>query len=425
MTTLRAILARGAVSGESARAPEHGRRGRVRAGPPAPTDRAARRGHRPPRRADRRAPRAGPRGPASDRRHRPRTLRRPRRPGPRRAAEAGADSATWARIAELRERARCGRARGGRLPKGAGGRRPRTAALSLARIQLAAGRRHRGRRRDRPDAPANDARRRVDDGRRPGRARLDEALGRLPELADTFSPSDSDGARRPPPGAGRSSRCSSGCSRALPRFRGRRRSAPASVDAWLRPLLELVTEADRRAGSSGDRAARHAGKHRRDAGAGPHRGARRCAGRATAGRTANIHAAPPPGEARVAALVALGRLADPRGLAPLAAAATAASAEPLTTRAAAVWGLGRIADGRVPASVMANVAAILLAARSRIRRRTSWPLACLGLGRSADARTVGRPGEAGRRCGAAGRRAARGHAGAGPRGRPTGCGDCS
>jgi predicted Zn-dependent protease len=80
-------------------------------------------------------------------------------------------------------------------------------------------------------------------------------------------------------------------------------------------------------------------------------------------------------EARQAALVALGRLADPRAISTLAAAA----AGPPAARAAAIWGLGRIADDRARALVWRAV---------DDPRPEVQALACLGLGRSADRRAV-------------------------------------
>ncbi|HSY41723.1 MAG TPA: HEAT repeat domain-containing protein, partial [Polyangia bacterium] len=95
--------------------------------------------------------------------------------------------------------------------------------------------------------------------------------------------------------------------------------------------------------------------------------------------TASAPLAPPSAavlEGRTAALVALGRLGDPRGLVPLEEAATAGA---VTIQAAALWAIGRIADR--------GVASILERALSDPRPEIQ-ALACLGLGRHADVRTV-------------------------------------
>ena len=81
-------------------------------------------------------------------------------------------------------------------------------------------------------------------------------------------------------------------------------------------------------------------------------------------------------EARAAALIALGRLGDPRSLPALEEAATAGAP---TLRAPAVWALGRLADPRVSP---------LLERALGDAHPDIQALACLGLGRHANARSV-------------------------------------
>jgi tetratricopeptide (TPR) repeat protein/HEAT repeat protein len=303
------------------------------------------------------------------------------------AAAERADAAELVRIAEVRERAgddalaaatyRLALARG---PSP-------TAALALARLlerqgdltgaaavvetALAGAR---------DDASIADTTRRALD--------LDESLGRLAALAEALAPGADGGEETP---ARR---------RALTEVLGRLLPAlyrdPAADAARarlarlaLRPLLDLVVGADlpdRRAiellGLLGNAdatpaLARIASRDpSADAAARP-----ALLARAPAGRS----------EARAAAIVALGRLGDPRAITALA---PAAASGPLATRMAALWALGRIADDRVRPLLWRAV---------EDPRPEIAAIACLGLGRHADPPTrallariaadMGRPGE--------------------------------
>ena len=286
------------------------------------------------------------------------------------AAAEGADGTQLARIAEIQERAgdegaavatyRAAIARGA----------PPTAALALARILErqgdAAGAADvleallRG---SRDDAAVADAARQA--------LGLAEALDRLPALVDALVPEGGDEKVTP----ARRRALVDVLGRLLPALY-RDPAADATRArlgrAALRPLLDLVIGAE-----VPDRKAVELLGLLGNADAAP--ALARVAGRAVSARPT----AAPRGavtmaaaEARQAALVALGRLGDPRGLVPLA---EAAAAGPVPTRAAAVWSLGRIADARA--------GAILWRAVEDPRPEIA-ALACLGLGRHADARAV-------------------------------------
>jgi tetratricopeptide (TPR) repeat protein len=292
------------------------------------------------------------------------------------AAEEGADAAQLTRVAEIRERSGADALAVATYRKAIARDATPTATLALTRLlerrgdatgAAAAIEALLGSARD--DASVADAARRA--------LGLDEALGRLPDLAEALA-SDADGAKATP---ARRRALVDVLERLLPALY--RDPAADEVRARLgrmalRPLLDLVVVTDvpdpkvvELLGMLGNPDAAPAL-------------ARVAVGGGTVG---DPRAAAAVAEARSAALVALGRLGDPRGLAPLASAASAASVGAVTTRAAAVWGLGRIADGRAPASVVASVAAILAHAIED-RQPEVVALACLGLGRSADARTV-------------------------------------
>jgi tetratricopeptide (TPR) repeat protein len=286
------------------------------------------------------------------------------------AAAAGADPAQLARIGEIQERAgdessavatyRAAIARGA----------PPTAALALARILerqgdatgaadvLEALLRGSG-----DDASVSDAARQA--------LGLAEALDRLPALVEALVPETGDEKMTP----ARRRALVDVLERLLPALY-RDPAADATRArlgrAALRPLLDLIIGAevpDRKAvellGLLGNadaapalaRVAAPAASTRPSAAA---RG------------TAPMAAA----EARQAALVALGRLGDPRGVASLA---EAAGSGPLPARAAAVWSLGRIADPRATGILWRAV---------EDPRPEIAALACLGLGRHADARAV-------------------------------------
>lgn len=222
----------------------------------------------------------------------------------------------------------------------------------------------------RDDASVSDAARRA--------LGLDEALGRLPDLAEALA-ADTDGGTATP---ARRRALVDVLERLLPALYRDPLADEARARLGrvaLRPLLDLVVASD-----VPDRRVVDLLGMLGNADAAP--ALARIAGRGAVegGRAGDPRGAAASAEARAAALVALGRLGDPRGLAPLAAAATGS---PVTTRAAAVWALGRIAGARVPAGVAASVAAILWHALEDPRPEVV-ALACLGLGRSADARTV-------------------------------------
>ena len=292
------------------------------------------------------------------------------------AAESSADASQLIRIAEIRERAGADTLAAATYRKAIARDAAPTAALALARVlerqgdvSGAAGAVEALLRTSRDDASVTDAGRRA--------LGLDEALDRLPDLAEVLVPVG-DGQQETP--AHRRALVD-----VLERVVPALYRDPAADEARarlgrraLRPLLDLVITADvppRRAvellGMLGNT----------DAAPALARIAMSGTERVTPGGhgTASVPPAPPSPamlDARTAALVALGRLGDPRGLTPLEEAATAGTA---TTRAAAVWAIGRIADQRVS---------------SILERALGDPhpevqaLACLGLGRHADSRTV-------------------------------------
>ena len=291
------------------------------------------------------------------------------------AAENGADAPQLIRLAEIRERAGADTLAAATYRKAIARDAAPTAALALARVlerqgdaSGAAGAVEALLRVSGDDASVADAGRRA--------LELDEALDRLPDLAEALASGDD---QKETPARRRA------LVDVLERLVPALYRDPVAVEARarlgrmaLRPLLDLALTADvppRKAvellGMLGNA----------DAAPALARLARGGLDRATAsGRgTAGAPLAPPSPaaiDARTAALIALGRLGDPRGLAPLEEAATAGA---VTMRAAAVWAIGRIADQRVS---------------SVLERALGDPhpeiqaLACLGLGRHADARTV-------------------------------------
>ncbi len=295
------------------------------------------------------------------------------------AAENGADASQLIRIAEIRERAGADTLAAATYRKAMGRDAAPTAALALARVlerqgdaAAAAGAVEALLRNARDDASIADAGRRA--------LELDEALERLPDLAEALASSEGQGNGQQETPAHRRALVD-----VLERLVPALYRDPAADEARarlgrraLRPLLDLVLSADvppRKAvellGMLGNRDATPA--LARIAKSGPDG--------VTGGghRTASAPPTPPSLamlDARTTALVALGRLGDPRGLAQLEEAATAGAG---TTQAAAVWAIGRIADQRVS---------------SILERALGDPhpeiqaLACLGLGRHADARTV-------------------------------------
>ena len=295
------------------------------------------------------------------------------------AAENGADAPQLIRIAEIRERAGADTLAAATYRKAIARDAAPTAALALARVlerqgdaSGAAGAVESLLRGSRDDASVADAARRA--------LELDEALDRLPDLAQALASGDGQGdAQRETPARRRA--LVDVLERLLPPLY----RDPAADEARarlgrmaLRPLLDLVLTSDpppRRAvellGMLGNT----------DAAPALARLARGGTERVTASGPGTVSAplAPPPAaviDARTAALVALGRLGDRRGLAALEEAATAGA---VTIRPAALWAIGRIADP--------SVSSILERALGDPRPEIQ-ALACLGLGRHADARTV-------------------------------------
>ena len=295
------------------------------------------------------------------------------------AAESGADAPQLLRIAEIRERAGADTLAAATYRKAIARHAAPTAALALARVlerqgdaSGAAGAVEALLRSAHDDASIADASRRA--------LELDEALGRLPDLAEALASGDAQGdARKETPAHRRA--LVDVLERLLPALY----RDPAADEARarlgrtaLRPLLELVISADlppRKAvellGMLGNR----------DATPALARIARGGTARVTASERGAVSAplAPPSAaaiDARTAALVALGRLGDPRGLASLEEAATA---DAVAIRAAALWAIGRIADP--------HVSSILERAIGDPRPEIE-ALACLGLGRHAEGRTV-------------------------------------
>jgi cytochrome c-type biogenesis protein CcmH/NrfG len=302
------------------------------------------------------------------------------------AAEKGADAAELARIGEVRERAGADALAAATYRLALARGPSATAALALARLlerqgeltgaaavveaALAGAR---------DDASIADTTRRALD--------LDESLGRLPALAEALAPGGDGGEETP----ARRRALTDVLGRLLPTlYRDPAADAARARLARLalRPLLDLVVGADlpdRRAiellGLLGNAdatpaLARIASREPRGEGA---------------ARTARGPATPSAVEARAAAIVALGRLGDPRGIAALAPAAATGL---FATRAAALWALGRIADDRVRPLLWRAV---------QDPRPELAAIACLGLGRRADPPTrallariaadMGRPGE--------------------------------
>ena len=295
------------------------------------------------------------------------------------AAENGADAPQLIRIAEIRERAGADTLAAATYRKAIARDAAPTAALSLARLLErqgdaggAAGAVEALLRSSRDDASVADAARRA--------LQLDEALDRLPDLAEALASGDGQGDGQKETAAHRRALVD-----VLERLVPALYRDPAADEARarlgrmaLRPLVDLVITADvppRKAvellGMLGNT----------DAAPALARITRRGNDRLTAsGRgTASAPLAPPSPamiDARVAALVALGRLGDRRGLASLEEAATGGA---VTMRAAAVWAIGRIDDQ--------GVSSILERAIGDPRPEIQ-ALACLGLGRHADARIV-------------------------------------
>jgi HEAT repeat protein/cytochrome c-type biogenesis protein CcmH/NrfG len=296
------------------------------------------------------------------------------------AAEDGADAAQLARIAEIRERAG-DEGHAAATYRRAIARDPApSAALALGRLlerqgdaMGAAAVIEAALTSARDDASVADTTRRALD--------LDEGLGRLTELASALAAGAGTAEETP----ARRRALTDVLGRLLPDLyrdpaadAARARLAPLA----LRPLLDLVVGADlpdRRAIEllgllgSADAAPALARIAERDPAFDPGPPGPPGSAGARAPHTTAIAAAAPAAETRAAAVVALGRLGDPRGFAGLVRAATTG---PLAARAAGLWALGRIADERVGP---------LLRRAVEDPRPEIAALACLGLGRHADA----------------------------------------
>lgn len=286
------------------------------------------------------------------------------------AAQKGSEGPALARIAELEERAGADRLAADAYRQALSGEpTAAAAALGLSRIELRrAGAENAVRtleaflRSTRDDAAVTEV---------VGRALpIEESLGRLPELVESLAGPNADGVESPARGKA--------LVEVLKRFVPALYRDPAR-DAertrlgrrWLRPLLELVTDV----AAPPDRTAIELLGMLGDGDAAPAL-SRIVAGKPAAatesrGRASAAHAAALPAENRLAAIVALGRLADPRGFSALEGASATGAPAP---RAAAIWGVGRIADPRASA---------ILKRALEERVPDIQAAACLGLGRRA------------------------------------------
>ncbi len=285
------------------------------------------------------------------------------------AAEPGADPSTLARIAEIRERAGADELAISTYQKASQGNAPAATTLSAARISIRQG----------DDGVAATAietflRTSPDDASVTEAARqaltLDEFLDRLPELAASLSFTMPDGQET----AARRKALVAVLKRILPplyRDPGADAARARLGQRALRPLLELVTDANRPPdvsaiellGLLGNTDAAPALARIAASGLGPELHPR---SNATNGAA----------EAQLAAIVALGRLADRRGRSALERAAAAGGTAP---RTAAIWSLGRISDSSVTP---------LLQRAVEDPRPEIQAAACLGLGRHADEQTT-------------------------------------
>jgi tetratricopeptide (TPR) repeat protein len=285
------------------------------------------------------------------------------------AAQKSSDGTAMARIAELQERAGADLLAADAYRQALSREPTSAAALGLSRIQLrrtgaedAANTIEAFLRSTRDDASLTEV---------VGRAlSIHESLGRLPELVESLAGPDTEGPESP----ARAKALVEVLKRFVPAlYRDPARDAERTRlgRRWLRPLLELVTDAT----AAPDRAAIELLGMLGNGDAAPAlsrivarkpEGASDPRGRAAAARPAAVSA-----EHRLTAIVALGRLADPRGFSVLEGASASGAPAP---RAAALWGLGRIPDPRA--------AAILKRALDE-RAPEIQAVACLGLGRRA------------------------------------------
>jgi len=280
-------------------------------------------------------------------------------------AEAGADPAALAWIAEIRERAGADTLAAATYRKALQGNAPPAAALSLARIQVrqgdgvgAATTIETLLRTSHDDASRTDAARRA--------LTLDESLGRLPELAEMLSSTRPDEQET----TARRQALVGVLKRMLPPLYRDPTTDATRVrlgGRWLRPLLDLVTDANQDPDPVAIELLGMLGNT--DAAPALARIVTRVAGGDPRGIAATVTGAGT--EAQLAAIVALGRLADPRGRLALERAMGASGT---ATRTAAVWSLGRIPDPHVTP---------LLERALEDRRSEIQAAACLGLGRHA------------------------------------------
>jgi tetratricopeptide (TPR) repeat protein len=293
------------------------------------------------------------------------------------AAQTAADPPQLMRIAEIRERAGVDTLAAETYRQAMAHGAAPAAALDLARVLErqgdARGAAHAVEallRNSLDDASVTDAARRA--------LELDEALDRLPDLAETLAPAGNGQNETP---AHRRALVD-----VLERLLPSLYRDPAADEARrrlgrlaLRPLLDQVLTADVPGRRAIELLGMLANTDAAPALARIARGGDQLAANGPGTASARLSSASPALlDARAAALIALGRLADPRGLAPLEQAATVGVG---TLRAAAVWAIGRIADRRV--------SPILERALDDPHREIQ-ALACLGLGRQGDARSVPR-----------------------------------
>jgi HEAT repeat protein/predicted Zn-dependent protease len=285
------------------------------------------------------------------------------------AAEPGADPSALARIAEIRERAGADELAISTYQKASQGNAPAATTLSAARISIrqgddgvAATAIETFLRTSRDDASVTEAARQA--------LTLDEFLDRLPQLAESLSITLPDGQET----AARRKALVAVLKRILPalyRDPGADAARARLGQRALRPLLELVTDANRPPdvsaiellGLLGNTDAAPALARIAAPGSGPELHPR---SNATNGAA----------EAQLAAIVALGRLGDRRGRSALERAAAAGGTAP---RTAAIWSLGRISDSSVTP---------LLQRAVEDPRPEIQAAACLGLGRHADEQTT-------------------------------------
>jgi tetratricopeptide (TPR) repeat protein len=289
-----------------------------------------------------------------------------------RAAASGADASALARIGEIREAAGDDDGAAEAYRGALSGDGPPAAPLALARLLA-----RRGDARgaaatldgllhaSRDDASLADAARRA--------ASLQETLGRLPDLAESLSRPDTDGAGSP---ARRRALLDVLARLSPPRDAAEREAWTRVSRLALRPLLEIVSAdeevPDQQAlltlGRMGDGDAAPA--LARIAGRALDRSARRPPERTAFGAR----------DAELTALYALAELGDPRGFDVLARAAENPSP---AIRRLGLWGLGRLATGKGDTSVIGALLRALEDPQIELQA-----LGCLGLATHANGKTA-------------------------------------